>query len=209
MERSRISKKKKEEKKRGLEHLYAKKPFIEFIVALLSIPSLILVLILNYNSIKNLDAKAAPTPIQNITVPNSNTGINIPKFFSRPLSKTPESTPSTSASQTPCNKSLGPVSISSPQEGNVVSTNPVEVDISYDDSTYCGAVWSYSVNGSSWSPYDDNSVALYNLPNGPVQFQLQIKSLTSSDQMTLTRNFTYNGQSTAPAPTNASSSAQQ
>lgn len=207
MEKSRISAKKKEQKKKGLERLYAKKPFIEFIVAILSIPSIILILILNYNSIKNLDARPTPTPVSNITTPNTNstTGVAIPNFFGKPITRTPQPTTS-AASQTLCNKSLGPVNITSPQEGEVVSNNPVEVDISYDNSTYCSAVWSYSVNGTNWSPYDDNSVALYNLPNGPVKFQLQVKSLTSSDQTTLTRNFTYNGESTVPSPTNATAS---
>lgn len=106
-----------------------------------------------------------------------------------------------------CNPSLGPVSITSPGEGDTVSSNPVEVQISYDNATYCSAVWSYSINGSSWSNYDNNSVALYNLPNGQIQFQLQVKSLTSSDTTTLTRDFYYNGQSTMPEPTSASGSA--
>ncbi len=192
------------EKKR-LDKLYSKKPLIEFIVATLSVPSLILVLILNYNSIKNLnDAKLTPTPVPNAVTPNSN--VKLPSFFTKPITRV-SPTQSSSANQTPCNKSLGPVSITSPNEGDTISSNPVEVDITYDNTDYCSAVWSYSINGSTWSNYDDNSVALYNLPNGPIKFQLKVKSLTSSDQTTLIRNFTYNGQSAA-APTNASGSAQ-
>jgi hypothetical protein len=214
MEKSKVNKKSKSEKekerKRSLDRLYAKKPLLEFVVAVLTVPSLILVLILNYNTIKNLNAaKATPTPVSASNATNTGNGstASAPNFFTEPVTRTPKPT-SSSVSQTPCNKSLGPVNITSPNEGDTISSNPVEVDISYDDSTYCSAVWSYSVNGSSWSPYGDNSVALYNLPNGPVSFQLQVRSLTSSDQTTLTRNFIYNGQSTAPAPTSASSSAQ-
>jgi hypothetical protein len=208
MERSRVKQKEKEqrEKKAKLDRLYSKKPLIEFVVATLSVPSLILVLILNYNSIKNLNnAKLTPTPVPNAVAPSSN--IKLPNFFTKPVARlTPEQ--STTASQAPCNKSLGPISITSPNEGDTISSNPVEVDISYDNADYCSAVWSYSINGSSWSDYDDNSVALYNLPNGPIKFQLRVKSLTSSDQTTLTRDFTYNGQLNAAAPTNASGSAQ-
>ena len=80
------------------------------------------------------------------------------------------------------------------------------VDISYDDSTYCTAVWSYRINDGSWSDYSNNSVALYNLPNGPVKFELRAKSTTSSDQSDLIRNFMYDGQATALS-TNASGSA--
>ena len=208
MDRSRIKQQEAIKRKKGLEHLYSKKPLIEFVVAVLSVPSLILVLILNFNTIKNLNAaKAAPTPISGITLPNNTVNTTAPNFYTEPVTREPHPTKEATVSQGPCNKSLGPVSIISPNQGDTVTSNPVEIDISYNDSTYCGAVWSYSVNGSSWSDYDENSVALYNLPNGPVTFQLKVRSITSSDQTTLTRNFIYNGQSTA-SPTNASGSAQ-
>jgi hypothetical protein len=211
MEKVKVKQKKadkdKKVKKTKLEHIYSKKPLIEFVVTVLSIPSIILILILNYNAIKNQDnTKPTPTPVQNPIT----TGINskFPNFFSEPVKKETQPTQQPSSSQGPCNRSLGPVTIDSPNEGDTISTNPVEVDISYDNADYCSAVWSYSVNGSNWSPYDNNSVALYNLPNGPVTFQLKVKSLTSSDQTTLTRHFTYNGGSTMVTPASSSASAQ-
>ena len=88
-----------------------------------------------------------------------------------------------------------------------MSDNPVEIDISYDNSQYCGAAWSYRVNDGGWSGYDDRSVALYNLPKGAVKFELRVKSIVGSDTTSLTRNFTYNGQSSAINP-DASNSAQ-
>jgi len=195
-------------KKKKLDRLYDKKPLIEFVVAILSIPSLLLLLILNYNSVKNLNAaKTTPTPTPGVNAStNGATGIN-PNFFTAPITRQPRPTEQPSSTQEPCNKHLGPVNITSPNEGDTVTNNPVEVDISYDDNSYCSAVWSYSVNGSNWSDYNNNSVALYNLPNGPIKFQLRVKSLTSSDSTTLTRDFTYNGQSTSVLPTIASSSA--
>lgn len=199
-------------RKKGLESLYDKKPLIEFVVAILSIPSIILLVILNYNTLQNLNNKPQPTPtplvINNTQPAATTTNTTIPNFFTVPITHTPRPTEIPSAPQQPCNKSLGPVSITYPSEGSTVNTNPAEIDISYDNSTYCGAVWAYSINGSSWSDYNNNSVALYNLPNGEVTFQLRVKSITSSDSTTLTRHFTYTGQSTAPVPTTASSSAQ-
>jgi len=199
-------------KKKGLEKLYSKKPLIEFIVTVLSVPSIILILILNYNSLKNLnESKITPTSSSAVNSSSNTTGSSntMPNFYSVPITRQPRPTQVATVSQAPCNKSLGPVNIISPAQGDTVNSNPVEIDISYDDSTYCTAVWSYSVNGSSWSDYDNNSVALYNLPNGPISFQLKVKSTTSSDQTEITRNFTYNGQIATPSPENASSSAQQ
>ena len=206
MDKAAASKKEKEKKikKKKLDRIYEKKPLVEFIVATLSIPSIILLLILNFNTLRNNNNNAKPTPTptpnENVSVPGSN-----PNFFVQPVSRAPHPTQLPFSTQAPCNKSLGPVSITSPNEGDTVTNNPVEITISYDDTDYCSAVWSYSINGGSWSDYNNSSVALYNLPDGPVQFQLRVKSLTSSDSTTLTRNFTYNGQSVVP--TNASGSA--
>jgi hypothetical protein len=197
-----------QKKRSKLDRVYDKKPLIELVVAILSIPSLILVVLLNFNSLKNLDAaKLTPTPGTTNTVPPLNTNTTNPNFFARPVTREPQSTEASSNSQAPCNKSLGLVNITSPNEGDTVNSNPVEIDISYDDTDYCSAVWSYSINGSSWSDYNNNSVALYNLPDGQIKFQLRVKSLTSSNSTTLTRDFTYTGQSTAPVPTTASGSA--
>jgi len=190
-------------KKKRLERLYDKKPFIELIVTILSIPSLILVVILNFNSLKNISAIPTPTPA--VTNPNPTTNTKAPTFFTEPIIRT--ATQQSNANQTACNKSLGPVSITTPGEGDTVTNNPAEIDISYNDSAYCSAVWSYRVNSSNWSSYDNNSVALYNLPNGQVTFELRVKSIASSDTTTLTRHFIYDGPSTATAPTTASTSA--
>lgn len=190
-------------KKKRIEKLYDKKPLIELIVAILSIPSIILLAILNLKSLTNLsNAKLTPTPSVNISTGGSNAN-----FFTRPITRQPNPSSAPSMSQVPCIKNLGPVTITSPNEGDTVTSNPAEINISYDDIKYCGAVWSYSVNGGQWSDYNNNSVALYNLPSGSVTFTLRIKSLTSSETASITRDFIYNGQTPAVFPTNASSSA--
>ncbi|HWY79818.1 MAG TPA: hypothetical protein VNW29_05680 [Candidatus Sulfotelmatobacter sp.] len=193
-------------KKKKLERIYDKKPLIEFIVAILSVPSLILLVILNFNSLRSINnAKPTPTPVSNIVMPGINGSSS--KFFFKPVVHTQHPSYAVATSQGPCNKSLGPINIISPSEGAVVNDNPVEVDISYTDSVYCGAVWSYRINGSSWSDYNNDSVALYNLPNGSTKFELRARSITSSDSTILTRDFTYSGQSTVIQPTSASNSA--
>jgi hypothetical protein len=183
--------------------LIDKKPHLEFIGSLLTIPFLISVLILNYNSIKNLNnAKLTPTPAPN------NTSMGHGGFFSAPIgSNLPKATADPAASQAPCQKGLGSVSITSPDEGDNVNSNPVEVDIAYDDSTHCGAAWSYRINGGDWSGYDDRSVALYNLPNGNIKFDLRVKSIVGPETTSLTRNFVYTGSNSNVVPTTASSSA--
>ena len=183
--------------------LIEKKQHLEFIASLLTIPFLISVLILNYNSIKNLNkANVTPTP-----APYGATGRHA-GFFSAPIGTSSlKATQDPAATSAPCVKGLGSVSITSPSEGDAVNSNPVEVDISYDDSTHCGAAWSYRINGGDWSGYDDRSVALYNLPQGNIKFELRVKSIAGSDTTSLTRNFVYNGSSSSIIPTTASGSA--
>lgn len=104
-------------------------------------------------------------------------------------------------------RGLGTATITSPDENDIVTENPVTVDISYDDKRYCAAAWSYRINGGSWSGYDDRSVALYNLPQGTIKFELRVKSIAGGDTKTVTRNFTYKGTGTILIPTSSSESA--
>jgi hypothetical protein len=97
--------------------------------------------------------------------------------------------------QSPCKKELGPVAITDPSEKDVVIDNPVAITISYDDTMYCAAVWSYRINGGSWSDYDNKSIALYNLPQGNIKLDLKVKSVVANQEQSLTRNFVYKGSS--------------
>ncbi len=197
--KQKVPKTTKKTKKSFHSKLIGKKPYIEFITAFLSIPVLITVMLLNVNSLKNMNAKPTPTPpIQN----NYQSG-----FYAAPVgvNKTPLTV--TGATPAPCVKGLGTALISSPGEGDIVTDNPVTIDINYDDRIYCAAAWSYSINGGSWSGYDDRSVALYNLPQGPVKFELRVKSIAGGDEKSISRNFTYNGQGNVLIPQTASDSA--
>jgi hypothetical protein len=177
-----------------------KKPYVELVTAFLSIPVLITVLLLNVTSLRNINARPTPTP-EPEKVYNGN------GFFAAPVRPSRAVSPSTTVDPSPCKKALGPVSISSPGENDTVTDNPVTINIEYgSDSVYCGAAWSYRINGGSWSGYDDRSVALYNLPRGQVTFDLRVRSIVTSDEKSLTRNFLYDPKEPAVIPENPNSS---
>jgi hypothetical protein len=186
--------------KKKLENgLIKKKPYLEFFTAFLSIPVLITVMLLNFNSLKNLNAKPTPTPMPGV---NAQGG-----FFAEPIGTEKPVTPTPmGATDAPCLNGLGPVNITAPEENDEVTDNPVTVDISYDDRRYCAAAWSYRINGGSWSGYDDRSVALYNLPQGPVKFELRVKSISGDETKTVTRNFTNSNRGTILIPTSQTGS---
>jgi hypothetical protein len=172
--------------KHGLKEFHTKKPQVEFFTALLTVPVLLTVIILNVNNLKgnnsNKDSEKNQTIV--ITQPgNPNTA-----------DKEPVVTIET------CKEGIGKVTIVNPQENETVSDNPVNVDIKYEPGDYCNGVWSYRVNEGGWSNYDDRSISLYDLPNGSVKFELRVKGLTGSDEETLVRNFVYNGTKTTQTP---------
>lgn len=172
-----------EKSKEVVKKLPAFKPHLDFIAALLTIPVLLTVIILNFgNLFKPKTESPTPTPIvQTITaVPGTKTIV-------------PTNSPS-------CKQTIGPIRISEPQEGDIVTANPVCITIDYQGEGYCSVVWAYSINSGPQSDYSNNSVCLYNMPSGTIHFQLFVKSLTSSATQTLTRTFTYQP-ATTPTPT--------
>jgi hypothetical protein len=171
-----------------------RKQYIEFFTALLSVPVLLTVIILNVNNLKNQDKKSeekSADPVREIiiTQPSEKQSAQI-----NPTTK-------------PCVEEIGPISIASPEEDETVNDNPVQVSINYTQRNYCAVVWSYRVNNGSWSDYDDNSVALFNLPKGSIKFDLRVKSVVTGEQKNLSRTFTYNGTSVVPTEPVASGSA--
>lgn len=179
-------------KKKSLsKKIVQKKPYFELVTAILSIPVLITLSILNINSLTKINATPTPTPEANTVQKRG--------FFAAPVEPKITNSPSV-AVDAPCKEGIGPVSIATPGENDKVVDNPVIITIAYDDREYCGVAWSYSINGGNWSSYDDRSVALYNLPQGQVTFELRVKSITTSDEKTLTRKFTYEGKGTVLVP---------
>lgn len=167
--------------KKLLRKLPSKKPYIEVLTAVLTIPVLLTVIILNWNNLKGTrEKKETPKPTESRVIVQSPT----------------ESQPT----ETTCKKEVGPISISSPKEDTTVSSNPVFINIRHSDSSYCSVVWSYRINEGEWSEYSSNNISLYNPPKGKIKFELRVQSTVSQDQEILERNFTYEGRE-IPTPT--------
>jgi hypothetical protein len=178
---------------RDFRKLPERKQYIEFFTAILSIPVLLTVIVLNLNTLrdKGKDTPTENVPVREVVITQPDTGKE------RVVTVTSE----------PCVEEIGPISIDSPDEGERVTDNPVQVSITYKKGKYCAVVWSYRINGGRWSEYDDNSIALFNPPKGEIRFELRVKSIASGDQKTISRNFTYAGNSVVPTDTTASGSA--
>lgn len=185
-----------------------KKRHVEFITAVLSVPVMLTVIIINLNNLqqqKNNATKETNTekvvPIQIvITGEKNNTNNRVPT--TETAFGEPTSTP------VPCIQEVGPVSIVSPRDSEVVFEDPVCITLATQTS-YCPVVWSYRLNGGDWSDYTDKNICLRNLTNGNKTVQMKIKSSVSDKEVTLQRSFIYQGntQPTATPPTATSSAA--
>lgn len=174
--------------KKIVRKIPATKPHLELIAAILTPIVLITVIILNFTSLvknaKSPQLTPTPTPIiETRTV----------------IQKVPVVVTNVPTSSSACAPGIGNLSIDLPKEGDNVSTNPLCITISYQSNNHCGVVWAYRINGNSWSDYSNNAVCLYNMPPGPVTFDLQAKSLVNTDTITLERHFTYTP-TTTPVP---------
>lgn len=179
--------------KRGLKEIHTKKPQIEFFTALLTIPVLLTVIILNINNLKgNSNNKAETEKPQTIVItqPSDSGSSNNSSNTGNANNEKKEEVVIT---KEVCEPGLGDISIATPEENTEVSDNPVNIEIEYDQNGYCAAVWSYRVNGGAWSSYDDTSISLFNLAPGNVKLDLRVKSLVNSDTKSLSRNFKYSG----------------
>lgn len=172
--------------KRWYKNLPEGKKYIELVTAALSIPVLLTVLVTN---VSNLNTKKTPEqqPAQSVivTIPTEN-----------------KEDDNSNEQKEACVKEVGPVSIVYPEEGAVIDQDPIAIDIVYRQGDYCAVVWSYRINNGPWSEYTDKSIYLYNLPSGNKKLEVRVRSIASSDQVFLERNFTYTGAGSV-APTTA------
>lgn len=163
------------------------KMHLDYLAGILSIPVLISAIIINWGNLSKIETNTKVTPTPEVIIVNQ---------------KTPATPVTPSAS---CRKIVGPIEITSPEEGDTVTDSPLCITISYPDSDYCSVVWSYRINNGPWSDFNNTSPCFYNVPSGPVQFSLRVNSTVSSSQKTLTRNFTYEGTTITPTPAASSS----
>lgn len=173
--------------KKQIKDIHTRKPYIEFLTAILTIPVLLTVIILNFNNLKGADASKEATKNETIVI-------------TQPANN--NETKEIVVTKPACEPGIGDISITNPDEGDTITENPVMVDVDYTANGKCEVVWSYRINDGAWSNYDDRSISLSNLNNGDIKLDLRIKSVVNSDQKTLTRRFTYQGQLTStPSPT--------
>ncbi len=164
-----------------------RKHYIEFITATLSIPVLLTVILVNLNNLQAQKEDTNPTPTQGIREVIIKEGGN--------TVVAPSLNPTNSDI---CKKEIGPISISSPKEAAVITENPVNFIIKYENKTYCSVVWSYRINGGIWSEFSSNSPTIYNMPSGNIKFELRVQSTVTDDQEQLERNFVYQGLQVTP-----------
>lgn len=181
---------------RSLQKAPERKHYLEFITAALSIPVLLTVILLNVNSLNSSkkevqEKQQLPTP-QTVII-REEVGNTSNNETNNPVTVIP--------TNSACKKEIGPLSISYPKEGATITNNPVNFIIKYDGLIYCSVVWSYRINGGSWSEYSSNSPSIYNLPNGNVTFELRVQSTVSQDQDQVERKFIYQGELINPSPT--------
>ncbi|KKR32153.1 MAG: hypothetical protein UT63_C0050G0002 [Candidatus Gottesmanbacteria bacterium GW2011_GWC2_39_8] len=192
--------------KEEYQALPEKKKYLELVTTILSIPILLTVLITNTNNLKNSNStkiQAASEPIKNESVRPEKVVTIIREITPTVLPTINPSVPPTTipvnnfnATETlptkaECKKTVGPVDIISPSEGQVISKDPLSIDISYNTGEYCRVAWSWRLNGSEWSEYTDKSINIYNLTNGTKNLEVRVKSIVSSDEIVLKRTFSY------------------
>lgn len=167
-----------------------KKRYFEFITALLTIPVLLTVIASNVLNLQSQRRTTEPTPAPTEAAPTISVII-------------PTTSNSASPSATPaCAPGVGPVTIVSPREGEVITHDPIAIEIERQSTTaYCPIVWSYRINGGSWSDYTDRSISLYGLPPGQKQLELRIRSIVTNEEVTLRRTFMVDGETPTPTAT--------
>ena len=188
--------------KRWYSVLPDKKKYFELVTAVLSVPMIVTVIIVNLNSInrskQTTTATITSAPIQVVVeAPASSSGnINPPKDDKQPKI-TPTVAPTATPTSIACKQGVGEVEISSPQEDEVITSDNVCIIIS-TDSDYCGVTWSYKLDNGDWSGFSNQNICLYNLSAGKKNLQVKIKSNVVDKTVTLARDFTYK---TAITPT--------
>ncbi|MBI2442603.1 MAG: hypothetical protein HYV40_01685 [Candidatus Levybacteria bacterium] len=176
---------------RSYRSLPQKKQYVEFFTAILTVPVLLTVIILNVSNLRQSEEKKEAKPTQQpeivVTVPEQKEKTQANTTASSTNTVTPTVHPEE------CKKEIGPIEIISPEEEEAVTDNPVTITIQRINDGYCAVVWSYRLNNGRWSEYDDKSIALYNPPKGPITFELKVKSVVTGAEKIFTRKFTYDG----------------
>lgn len=181
--------------RKTIQSLPSKKQYFELVGAMLSIPVLVTVILLNTTSLKNNEKSKTPTPTPATVVVTEK---------ERVITQPPQIVNNENNNSGPsCKKEVGNVRITSPREDEVVSTNPVCFQIVTDDDSYCPVEYASRVDGGEWSDFSKNTVCVYNLKSGRHTVEVKVKSTESDEVVLLRRNFEVAGNTTATSPTPA------
>lgn len=168
---------------------------LDLVIALITIPVLLTILITNLLNLQNKSKTTTEPEAKQIIIKEDASGNNpAPSVITEKIIQVDSKL---------CKKEVGPIDISFPKEGETVTDNPVCIIIKHDNENYCSVVWSYRINDGTWSEYGSNSVCLYNAPQGNIKFDLRVQSTTSNDQASLNRSFNYEVSSTQSATESA------
>lgn len=188
--------------KKWYRSLPDKKVYFELLGAVLTIPVLLTVILLNLSNLTG-NKKDAPTPTPQIIrvveqAPNNVTSVPSNLAGSQRVSP-----------QVSCKPEVGPVTISSPQEGQVVTNNPVCVTISYKTGEYCGVEWAVKMDNAQYSAYDSKDVCFYNVSSGSHAVSVKVRGKEGGDEIILQRNFQNGSGSGQPTPATTSAAITQ
>ena len=191
--------------RKSIANLPDKKKYIEVITASVSIPVLLSVVLVNYLNMQDKRSTGNKTPT--ITEAPNNQSPTIITIIRDPENPTPTPKSMPDTSPTPlitraeCIKDIGPVNIITPSENEVITTNPVEIDVRYDQGDYCSVVWRYRIDNANWSNFTDSDIVIYNMDSGKKTIELQVKSIVSDASTTIKRTFTYQNTDNISTPT--------
>lgn len=172
-----------------------KKRYIEFFTAILTVPVLVTVILINLGSLKSNKETAPEQKMPTIVITQ-----NVPKEPTPTAANLSPTIVEPTLTPFQCTRTVGPVSITYPNDGEVVQKDPVCIDITYQQGNFCSVVWSYRINESAWSDFTDKSICLYNLAPGTKKLDLRVRSVASNDEVTLQRTFTVPGPSPTDVP---------
>lgn len=176
-----------------------KKVYFELVGAVLTIPVLVTVILLNLNNLNNQNKNA-----KNDSKPSASPTSEKNKSYVPVTVEKQEATPSPNPS---CKKDIGPIQIISPHDGQVISANPVCIEISYKQGEYCTVTWSVKVDNGQWSDFSDNNICLYDMTNGSKMAQVRVRNVDGTKEILLQRTFQYTGQAVVPSTIPATDSA--
>ncbi len=175
-------------------NLPEKKKYVEFISALLTIPVLMTVILINFGSLAERNKSKQPLP----TTTPTQTVIPIQIIKEEkliPITTIPAQSTQLNPTSSVCNKNIPPIEIVSPQENEVVMKDSVCVNLRYDKEPYCAIVWSQSINGGSWTDFSDKAYCFLNLTKGPYTIDVKVKSIVTGEETNIRRSFIFDGPS--------------